>query len=164
MTKVRALAAALAALPLTALTLDTATLEAASQHEITVTIASVKAVDRIDFFSKADFYARVTIDGDKQNTPFIRQKAEIAPNWQISKKVAPGKYNVKLEVFDKDLSVDDPVDINRVDKKRDLDFTIDTRKCRVGGFASTFKCDQTITRAGKEKKSAEISFNVSVKK
>jgi uncharacterized protein (DUF2141 family) len=164
MKKFPALAAALAAIPLAAVALTPTIAAAETLHEITVTIEKVKAADRIDNFSRGDFYARVTIDGDRQNTPFVRQNAEITPNWQISKKVKPGKYDVKVEIFDKDVSVDDKVDINRLGNKRDLDFAVDTRKCRITGFAQTYKCGQTITRTGSEKKAAELSFKVTVKK
>ena len=76
----------------------------------------------------------------------------------------PSLVNVKLSVFDKDVSVDDPIDINRIDNKRDIDFTVNTKTCKVEGFSSTYKCGAKITRAGKEKKAAEVTFIVMVKK
>ena len=56
------------------------------------------------------------------------------------------------------------VDINRLDGKRDLDFTIDTRSCRIEGFVTTYRCGQTIVRTGKERKASEVTFTVQVKK
>jgi hypothetical protein len=41
---------------------------------------------------------------------------------------------------------------------------VNTRNCRIDGFSSRFKCGQKITRAGKEKKAAEVTFIVMVKK
>lgn len=154
----------LAALPFATLALATTGLEAAPTHEITINIKKVKALDKADAFSKGDFFARVTINGEVQTTQHMRQSAEITPNWKLAAKVPPGEVKVKVEILDKDVSANDPIDINRVDAKRDLDFRVDTKKCRVLDFSSPYKCGQTIMRGGKEKKSAEISFTVGVKK
>lgn len=136
----------------------------AAPQELTVTITGVKAIDKADEFSKGDFYARVTIDGQTQSTQPIKQQDVDKPNWKITQKVEPGIRKVKLEILDKDVSQDDPIDINRMDNKRSLEFEVNTRTCRILGFSSGYKCGATITRAGKEKKAAEISFKISVKK
>ncbi|AHB50265.1 hypothetical protein W911_12635 [Hyphomicrobium nitrativorans NL23] len=136
----------------------------AAKHEITVTVTRFKALDRADELSAGDFFARVTIDGASQQTAVISDKAEVKPDWKLSKEVKPGVHKVKLELIDKDVSVDDPIDINRLPNKRDLDFTVDTRSCKLDGFAQSYKCGATITRAGTERKKAEISFKVDVKK
>lgn len=145
-----------------ALTPDTA-LAQANTREITVTIRQIKVIDKPDAFSKADFYARVTIDGNVQTTQRVRQSDNILPNWAVSARVPQGRRNVKLEIFDKDVSVDDAIDVNRVDAKRDLDFTVDTRRCRVEGFSTVYRCGEKILRAGKERKAAEVTFHVDVK-
>lgn len=136
----------------------------ASSRDVTVTVISVKAVDKMDVFSRADFYARVTINGQVQVTQRVRQQNEIRPDWKITARVPSGRHNIKLEILDKDVSVDDPIDINKVANKRDLDFTIDTRGCRVGGFSSGFRCGSPITRAGTERKAAEVTFSVDSKR
>lgn len=136
----------------------------AAKHEITVTVTRFKALDRADELSAGDFFARVTIDGEKLTTPVISDRAEVQPDWKLSKTVSPGVHKVKLELIDKDVSVDDPIDINRLGNKRDLDFTVDTRSCKIDGFAQSYKCGATITRRGGERKMAEISFKVDVKK
>lgn len=141
--------------------------QAAAQntHEVTVTVTRFKALDRADELSRGDFFARVTINGKSKSTDVISDKEEVSPkNWELSTSVPPGVHNVKLELIDKDLSVDDPIDINRIANKRDLDFTIDTNKCVIEGFQQDYKCGATITRAGSEKKKADISFKVTVKK
>jgi hypothetical protein len=135
----------------------------AQSHEITVAITSVKALDKVDELSGGDFFARITIDGSTETTPVVKD-ANFKPNWKATKAVSAGEHKVKIELIDKDLTEDDPVDINRLDNKRDLDFTVNTKTCRIEGFSSTVKCGATITRAGKEKKKAEISFKVTVKK
>lgn len=136
----------------------------AAKHEITLTVTRFKALDRADELSAGDFFARVTIDGARQQSAIISDRMEVQPNWKLSKDVSPGVHNVKLELIDKDVAVDDPIDINRLPNKRDLDFTVDTRSCRIDGFAQTYKCGATITRAGAERKKAEISFKIDVKK
>jgi hypothetical protein len=162
MSKFRATVTALA---LSTLALGgTATIAAAKDPELIIKITRVRALDQPDAFSKGDFYAKATINGETITTPPVKQEMSITPDWIITRKVKPGTVNVKLAVFDKDMSVDDPIDINRIDNKRDLDFTVNTKTCKVEGFASTYKCGAKITRGGKEQKSAEITFIVMVKK
>jgi hypothetical protein len=165
MSKFRALACALAAFPLSTFVLgSTATTAAAKDPEVIIKITRVRALDQPDAFSKGDFYAKATINGETVTTPPVKQETSITPNWVISKKVKPGVVKVNLSVLDKDVSVDDPIDINRINNKRDLDFTVNTKTRKVEGFAQTFKTGATISRAGKEKKAAEITFVVTVKK
>jgi len=163
MSKFRALACALAILPVSTLALGT-TMAAAADPEVLVTITQVRALDQPDAFSKGDFYAKVTINGETFKTAPVKQETSITPNWVVSSKVKAGTADVKVAILDKDVSVDDPIDVNRIDAKRDLDFSINTRNCKIDGFSSTYRCKQTISRAGKEKKAAEISFTVDVKK
>jgi hypothetical protein len=134
--------------------------------EITINITRVKALDRIDVGgTAADFLARVTIAGEQFKTPPIKQRSDIKPDWKISKKVAAGEHAVKIEILDDDaLNPADAIDVNRVDNKRDLEFTIDTRSCKVSGFSEDYRCGRTIKRAGQEKKRAALEFRVSVKK
>jgi hypothetical protein len=141
------------------------TASAQQGDEVVITITSVKAIDKEDIFGRADFYAKITLAGDTITTPFVRQTDSIRPNWMLSKRVPRGTHGIKIELLDKDpLKPDDKVDINRVANKRDLDFEIDTRRCRVLGFADAYRCGSNIVRAGKERKKAEIEFNVVVKK
>ena len=164
-TRASAMAAALAVFPFAFAALaPTETTAGATNREITVTVHRVKGLDAADALSKADFYARVTIDGDAQVTPRVRQEDENRPDWKISKRVDSGRHKVKLELFDKDVSVDDPIDINKVDNKRDLDFTVNTKSCRVEGFSSAYGCGARIKRAGTERKRAEITFSVNVRR
>ena len=159
-----ALAAALTAGPLLAGILASRdSIAAPAMQEVTITIQKVKAIDQIDLFSKGDFYARGTIGSDVQTTPVAKQQAEIAPNWKITHKVPAGKHTLKLEIFDKDVTADDPIDVNPLDKNRVLEATIDTRKCRISGYGKTAHCGATITVAGKEKKAAAVSFKIDVK-
>jgi hypothetical protein len=151
---------------LTSFSLATATQVQAQSHEIVVTITRVRALDRFDgpVGSKADFFARVTISGTEFTTKPIRQDDDIRPNWVVTKPVGHGRHDVKLEILDSDVSNrPDPIDVNRLDNKRDLDFTVDTRSCRIEGFASTYRCRTTISRTGQERKKAEVFFTVNVR-
>ena len=147
------------------LTLTCGGMAPAVADEIVVRIEELHSGGRIDPLNgRADFYAQVTIDGTVYRSPRIRRADDIRPNWVFSKSVRPGTYNVKIEVFDKDVfSKDDLIDINRLDGKRDLDFRVRTRPCLVLDFAEPYACrgrGVTITRAGRETKSAEIRFTV----
>lgn len=136
----------------------------ARDDEITVTILQVRALDKADAFLSDDLYARVTIGGEMFKTQRIAQKNDIIPDWKISKVVPRGITDVKVEIFDKDVfSPDDAIDINRLPNKRDLDFTVNTRNCRIDGFANRYYCNQQIRRAGDERKKAEIVFFVTVR-
>lgn len=137
---------------------------AAKDPEIIVTVTKFKALDRADDLSDGDFFAKITINGKAAFSPTLSGQKEFSPNWKLTLPAKGGTVNVKLELVDKDVSVDDPIDINRIDKKRDLDFTVSTGSCKIEGFSQTYKCGATITRAGGEKKKAVISFKVEVKK
>jgi hypothetical protein len=152
------------ALVLAALSLTVGGATVATAAEITITVTKFKALDRADDLSDGDFFARIRINGKAAFSPEQSGQAEFSPNWKMTLPAKSGTNEVNLSLIDKDVSVDDPIDINRVENKRDLDFTVNTSNCRIEGFAETYKCGQTITRAGGEKKKAVISFTVDVKK
>lgn len=130
--------------------------------EVQVTIHKLVALDKGDAFSSEDFYARVTIGGQVFKSQPIRQTDGIIPNWRFSAIVPGGRTDVKIEVFDKDIAEDDQIDINRIDPKRDLDFVVNSRTCRIEGMASNYRCGRDVTRSGGERKRAEMTFMVEV--
>lgn len=137
----------------------------ARDYDVVVTIAQVTALDAADTWLAGpdDFYARVTIDGEVFQTKIKRQQNMAQPDWKISKVVNRRKVDVRLEIFDKDIGkADDKIDINRITPKRDLDFVVDTRRCRIEGFAESYRCGDEIRRQGGEDKKAEIVFYVDV--
>jgi hypothetical protein len=136
----------------------------ARADEIIVTIERVTALDQEDALSRPDFLARVTIAGEAFVTPVIRNQNTITPNWVLSKNVPAGTHNVKVEILDQDVTKNDLADINRVDNKRDIDFTVNTRNCRIQGFSSPFRCGSKIVRAGTERRKARVTFSVAVKR
>jgi len=135
----------------------------ASAAEIVITVKKFHALDKADELSSGDFFARMKIDGKAAFSPVLTGQEVFTPDWTLTLPAKSGKNDVNLSLIDKDLSVDDPIDINRVASKRDLDFTVNTRTCRIEGFAETYKCGQTITREGSETKKASITFSVDVK-
>lgn len=145
-----------------------ATGNAAPVHSITVKIDQIRPLDKFDELSRGDLFARVTIAGETTTTPVKKQTSArgvtINTDWVIRRDVAPGAHPIKIELIDKDLSEDDIIDINRLDNRRVLEFTVDTQKCRVEGFATTYRCKSRINRSGREKKAAEVFFTIDVKK
>lgn len=134
--------------------------------EVTITVNRYKTLDKIDVGGGApDIFARVTIGGTVQKSPVAKQQVAGKPDWKITQSVPRGKTNVKVELLDKDiLNPSDAIDINYVDKKRDLDFVVDTKRCSVEGLTGISGCGQKISRKGRENKKSEIDFRVSVKK
>lgn len=137
---------------------------AAQSHEITITVTRFKALDKADELSAGDFFARMRINGKAAFSPVLSGQSEFKPNWKLTLPAKAGVNEVNLSLIDKDVSVDDPIDINRLPNKRDLDFTVNTNTGRIEGFAQSHKTGQTITRSGGENKKADISFVVTVKK
>jgi len=135
----------------------------AGAAEIVITVTKFHALDRADELSSGDFFARMRIKGKAAFSPTITGEQVFTPNWKLTLPASKGVNEVNLALIDKDLAVDDPIDINRVENKRDLDFTVNTKTCRIVGFAESYKCGQTITRTGTQNKKAEISFTVDVK-
>lgn len=133
--------------------------------ELIIRIQHVRAIDKIDPTTSPDFYAQVTIDGQVLKTQRIKNAADIRPDWVITANVPRGISTVNVAILDKDvLKKDELIDINRVDGKRDLDFRVNTRTCQILDFTRPHYCRERIVRAGSEKKAAEITFRVDVKR
>jgi hypothetical protein len=157
--------AGMAALALTASMCVATATAARAESELVLVITKVTALDAADVWLAGpdDFYARVTIDGETFTTKIKRQQNHAEPNWKISKVVHGRSHDVKLEIYDKDIGkADDKIDINRITPKRDLDFVVNTRRCRVEGFAEGYRCGDPIRREGYEQKKASIEFYVDV--
>jgi hypothetical protein len=139
-----------------------------ADRQIVVTVHTIKPLDKYDELTPGDLFARMTVGGKTVATEILKQTTQpgvvIKPAWTLSVAVPQGKHAVKLELVDKDAAADDVIDINRLDNRRQLEFDVDTKTCSVTGFAETYKCKTRITRTGKEKKGAEVTFSVDVKK
>ena len=132
----------------------------AMAEEVIVTIERVKGVGSGDQLSKSDFFANVTIGGQTTTTDVVRNQNDASPNWQVRRTVPRGTHDIKIEIRDKDLTKTELIDITRTAGKRDLEFKVNTRGCRVLGFAEGYRCGQRIVRAGNEGKAAEVTFKV----
>lgn len=139
------------------------TASGASATEIVITVTKFHALDRADELSSGDFFARMKIGGKAAFSPTITGEQVFTPDWKLTLPAKKGSNEVNLSLIDKDLTVDDAIDINRVAGKRDIDFTVNTKTCRISGFSESYKCGETITREGSETKKASISFKVEVK-
>lgn len=159
-------AVAAVALTATPLLLGGGTAAHAQMAEVIVKITQVRALDTIDAASPADFMARVTLAGGQPcSTTAIKDQNEIRPtDWVCRWTVPHGIHNVTIDLADKDVSVNDPIDINRLPNKRNLDFQVNTRNCNVRGFSQGHSCGDRITRSGDERKKAEITFVVEVER
>lgn len=135
----------------------------AQQKEIVVTVSEVRLLDKADTFNRAEIYSRIIIAGEWFETPVVKSSGTINPNWRANKSVNAGDHAIKLEILDRDLTMSEPVDINKVDRKRDVDLVVDTRNCRVSGDGINGKCDVTLKTTGRERKSAEVTITVSVR-
>lgn len=134
----------------------------AQAADVIITVERVEALDQVDPAGRADLYARVTIDGEVFKAGPVRGAGNVVtPNWVFTKRTDKRSVDVKLEIVDRDtFGPDDIIDINRVDGKRDLDFRVRTRPCDVIGFSGGAGCRESITREGRERKKARVTFRV----
>lgn len=133
--------------------------------EVIIRIERVRALDRIDPTSSPDFFAQVTIGGQVFKTVRIKNAVDIRPNWVIRADVPSGVTPVNISILDNNiLKKDELIDVNRVDNKRDLDFRVNTRSCQILDFSQSYRCRDRIVRGGSEKKAAELTFRVEVRR
>ena len=133
--------------------------------EIIIHIDRVRALDRIDPTTSPDFFAQLTVGGQVFKTQRIKNAVEIRPSWVITATVPRGVTPVNFAILDNNvLKKDELIDVNRLDNKRDLDFRVDTRSCQILDFSQSYRCRDRITRGGAEKKAAEVTFRVEVRR
>jgi uncharacterized repeat protein (TIGR01451 family) len=106
----------------------------ASARPLTVTITHVECVDDCDatgleaaLESHADLYAKVSINGNEQQTPRGDDEPSIDPYWQLTQDVPSTVTDVPvtIQVWDYDsTSGDDLGDLSPRDNDNNLDFTV----------------------------------------
>jgi hypothetical protein len=142
---------------------------AVGRNLVSVTVKQVVAIDsRFDLFSKADFYAKVEINGNKQQSKTIDNEDNIQPNWYFGQKVATTQRYVPLSisVFDEDSpDGDDQADLNPLKDHRALDLTYDIVEGKVIGGAGLNgrvyqKGSDIIVRGAGDSDRAEVRFSV----
>lgn len=96
---------------------------------------------KIDPLGKADFYAKVTVDGQSFTEAMQLDRASVSPAWRIFKFIpaAASSTGVHYELWDEDGGMrgdDDHCDINPTAGKKDLDFTFSVANHMLTGDIS----------------------------
>jgi murein DD-endopeptidase MepM/ murein hydrolase activator NlpD len=135
---------------------------------VTVTIVEVRAIDTMDPigpWSAADFYAKVTIDGQSlPDSSIIGDRDDIYPEsethpWTFTHVVSKAEVPIRIEIWESDPwpSPDDHIDIDKDSSDRDLDLSFDVTDQSLSGDVA-----YGYSRGGGDSNRAEIWFNVGV--
>lgn len=131
-------------------------------RKVNVTIVRVKTIDGMDPigpWSAADFYAKVTIDGQAlPKSPKKNNRDDIFPEWSFSLTVSKTSVPIHIEIWDSDTwpNPDDHVDIDKDANNRDLDLVFDVATKTLSGDV-TFGYSKG---GGGDSDRAEIWFHV----
>jgi hypothetical protein len=101
-------------------------------------VAQTNNLDKIDAFGsdKADFYARVWINGKEMGKTKTVSTDDGPVNWTWSGNSGASTVRIKIRLMDDDGSLenqDDHVDINPLSKKKDLELVLDTETGHITG-------------------------------
>ena len=140
---------------------------AAPNVRVRVIIERLEALDNIDNLSSADFYSRVSINGEEfpRQGP-IDNEDIILPNWAFTKDVdfaVTPSVPVSIEIWDSDSffnGSDNRVDVNPGSGKT-LNLNINLGGCSIGGDVSGI-CQDTITVRGTDNDRAEMQFRIEI--
>jgi hypothetical protein len=132
----------------------------------------VKEIRGFGFLDDDDFYAEVTIDGqrfDNKNTPEQDEQEgddDISPNWELTRSVddAAGSVPVRLAIFEEDGFLrgdDDHADITP-GGNRDLDVDLDLTTCHLSGEIEGDCATSLVTVGDDDDDVAEVTFRVEV--
>jgi len=115
------------------------TVEPPPSGGVTVTVHRVKDVDGIDdisnFFtgSEADYFTRISINGQSWQSPQIKDEEDISPNWQFSQNVTAFTVPIVINLLDSDPFTDQQADINPLLGKEQLELTYNLLTGEIGG-------------------------------
>lgn len=132
--------------------------------QVNVDISRVTALNSgIDFGSKADFYSKITIDGNTRTTGSISNDNDISPNWSHSKTVdGTSRYvSVGIQMWDSDgglAGADDRVDVD-AGAGRDINVWYDLLTNQITGDVSGTG-SSTLTSSGNSGDRARTYFKV----
>lgn len=129
---------------------------------VDVTINAVNAIDKPDtFLGRADYYAKVTIDGGtEQQTSTIDDDNYITPNWTFEQDTT-GIVPITFKLYDEDWGSDDHIDINPATGAKDLTVFYHTHTGNVYGPGVFGQEGNVITvRGSGDSDRAEIQFTV----
>ncbi len=140
---------------------------AAQPAVVRVTVTQVTALDCLDpaglSCAGADFYAKLSVDGETVQTPHIDDATSISPNWTLERSVARNPVPVQIEIWESDSwfrDGDDPVDLKSA-PGRSLNLSVDTQAGRISGNL-TGKTNTLLTSAGTQSGRARITFRIDV--
>ncbi len=139
------------------------------EAEVTLTIERVRQLECVDdslfgCTSQADFYAKMSIDGQQQTTGVFNNDNVITPNWVQRRTITGTRADLKIEMWDDDgflNGADDQVDIDPGNGRR-LDLRVNLNSCSVSGDVSG-PCGVTIRSSGAQSDRAEVRFRVDVR-
>lgn len=135
------LLAALAPLALSAFagTAAPAAAQAGGQVYARIAVDRVQALDSIDTFGSADFYARLRIAGHSVQTEPIDNENVITPYWELGEVIAfsAGGFSAEVEIWDEDSGFDgrdNQIDIIDLDGRTlGLGVAFDEKRCGFSG-------------------------------
>ena len=97
--------------------------------EVTFTIKEIRALDKIDFIGKPDFYVKVFINDEVRQSPIWRNQKYVNETWSTTVDVDDFEQNVsiKIQLWDKFLFLDKLCDLSENNEylrhKRDVELT-----------------------------------------
>jgi len=95
--------------------------------EVTVIIKEIRALDKIDLISEADFYVKVFINDVEHKSPIWRNKNYLIPNWSATQDVPDDEENVNIliQLGDWNFIKDRLCDISRNDQDDPLSYDVE---------------------------------------
>lgn len=134
------------------------TSRAAAPTEVTVTVESLETNTNIDNLSQADFFAKVTVDGETSKGPTRANDDRIEPDWPVTHTTdKTGEIPIEIEVVDEDdflNGADDSIQTTSA--------ILDLSDCQVSGTfnqTSVGDCGQTLAD-GSPSDGVELEFRV----
>ncbi|KYK21791.1 hypothetical protein AYK21_04545 [Thermoplasmatales archaeon SG8-52-2] len=114
--------------------------------EVTVTIKEIRALDKIDFIGKPDFYVKVFINDEVNKSKTWRNQKYVNESWSTTVDVNDTEQNVsiKIQLWDKFLFIDKLCDLSENNEyfrhKHDIELTynLKTGKWRGDDFIYPF--------------------------
>lgn len=138
--------------------------EAAAQVRFTVN--QLIAIDNPDsgwFGDNADYYSRISINGNAWTSGVISNDNNISPNWQFTQNVNSRYVNINVEVWDSDGGLagsNDRIDIDSRSGYRDLNITYDLITNQISGDVSGLGGRQLSVSGGGDSDRATMRFTV----
>lgn len=130
-----------------------------------LTVHAIKQIDDPDGGSKADYYAKLKVDGAWfKNSKHLDDRTSASPGWIFGFAFSSDHHRVlpmRLELWDYDsFSRDEMCDINPRRGKKSLDFAYDTATGRITGEVTGSRDVPITLRGSGDDDRAEITFSI----